>query len=126
MFFSKHHHFLASKNQQPPREPQPLPGHESLRLSSKSGELTELERRNLYFVEILQSIAHSKQIIVSNDIFAPKEFLYARLELSIMKCLVQYAKPEKSTVPRRPSDVYNHLMSLMATIQRVDDCGRGF
>lgn len=92
-------------------------------MSTKSAELSELERRNLYFVEILQAIAHTKQIVVSNDIFAPKEFLYARLELSIMKCLVAYAKPEKSTIPRRPSEVYTYAQSLMANIQRVDDCG---
>jgi hypothetical protein len=43
-----------SKHQPPAREPQPLPGHESIRIASKSGDLTDLERRNLYFVEILQ------------------------------------------------------------------------
>jgi hypothetical protein len=56
----------SSKHQPPPREPQPLPGHESARIGVKSGELTELERRCLYFAEILQAIAHAKQIQVNS------------------------------------------------------------
>jgi hypothetical protein len=56
----------SSKHQPQPKEHQPLPGHESLRIGSKSGELTELERRCLYFAEILQAIAHAKQIQVNS------------------------------------------------------------
>jgi hypothetical protein len=54
----------------------------------------------------------------------PKAFLHPRLELSIMKSLVLFARPDKATAPRRPSEVFNYLQSVMAAIQRVDDAGR--
>ncbi|KAI6226267.1 hypothetical protein M3Y99_01310400 [Aphelenchoides fujianensis] len=110
------------KKAPPPREPKPLPGHESIRVHSKSGELTELERRNLYFVELLQAIAHSSQIVISEHTFTPKAYLYPRLEFSIMKNLVLFAQPNENAVPRRPSEVFAYLQSQMAALQRIDDC----
>ncbi|KAI6193204.1 Membrane-associated protein gex-3 [Aphelenchoides besseyi] len=111
-----------SKNAPPRPEPKPLPGHESLRIHTKIADLSDLERRNLYFVELLQAIAHSNQIVVSEHTFTPKTYLYPRLEFSIMKNLVLFAQPNENSTPRRPSEVFAYLQSQIATLQRVDDC----
>ena len=118
------------------RRPRALPGHESERTrerldqaggdrASATAELNELERRALYFAELLQSIAHTQSLVVSEHTFTPKAYLYPRLEFALCKTLVLFAQPTESATPRRPSAVAEFARSQLAALQRVDSCVGG-
>lgn len=127
------------------RRPRAMPGHESERTRERrldqstnrsttttitaavatTGDLNELERHALYFVELLQAIAHTPTLNVSDHTFTPKAYLYPRLEFALCKTLVLYAQPTQSATPRRPSAVAEYARAQLAALQRVDDCVGG-
>ncbi|CAD5225760.1 unnamed protein product [Bursaphelenchus xylophilus] len=99
-----------------------MPGFESHRQKSSATDLNELERRNLYLVELCQSISQSTRIKVTDHLFHPKAFLHNNLEVVFMRNLVNYTKNPNGQYPKRPSEVLDYVKSEMAALQRVDDC----
>ncbi|CAD5218478.1 unnamed protein product [Bursaphelenchus okinawaensis] len=99
-----------------------MPGYESHRQKSSATELTELERRNLYLVELCQSLKQCERIKVVDHLFHPKAFLQDNLEVFFMDNLVNFTKNTTGTYPKRPSEVMEYIRTELATLQRIDDC----
>lgn len=109
-----------------------MPGHESMRNGRDAA--TQSEKNYMYLVELCQSIGCYKEIVVSNHIFVPREFLTQYLERNLLNMLTHYLKvpmdfegngaqeTQQQFNPRRPSDMLIFLTSQMAVLQNLDTC----
>lgn len=111
-----------------------MPGHESMRNGRDAA--TQSEKNYMYLVELCQAVGCYKEIVVSDHIFVPREFLAHYLERNLLNMLTQYLKvpmdfegqaqdflphPQQFN-PRRPSDMLIFLNAQMAVLQNLDTC----
>lgn len=101
------------------RDPK-MPGYESMR-SSREGTVTKADKTYFYLVELCHAISCMKQVHISEHVLVPREYLFERLEKSLLTTLAAYLKnSSRGETPRRPSEMLLLLQAELLVLQNID------
>ena len=97
-----------------------LPGVESYRIDRDV--VTESDKNFVYLMDLCNAIGYSKEIVICDHIFAPREFLHNHLENEVINTLHNYLRSNNSDPPKRPSEMLMLLNSQINVIQNLETC----
>uniref|UniRef100_A0A9J2PDS2 Membrane-associated protein gex-3 n=1 Tax=Ascaris lumbricoides TaxID=6252 RepID=A0A9J2PDS2_ASCLU len=93
-----------------------MPGEESVRICRDT--LTLADKLQTALFELCSAVGASKQIVVAEHIFAPREYLSQQLEHQLTSSLRSLIMAGDH--PRRPSELLSALHAHMAVLQNID------
>lgn len=109
-----------TKNQQP--LDLKMPGYESIRTNRE--EMTDMDKYQMYLTELCAAAGFTKEIVVSDHIFAPREYLTQHLERHIMNMTMNFLKPNEFETPKRPSEMLTLLSAQLSVLQTVNSVSK--
>lgn len=111
-----------TKNQQPIELK--MPGFESIR--TKIEVMTDMDKYTLYLTELCLAIGFAKEVVVSEHVFAPREYFTQHLEKYLMTMIMNFMKPNESETPKRPSEMLLLVEAILNVLQTVNSISKWF